>query len=157
MVHRLFVESSWRFSSPSSSLTTNPLSSQLLCFVQKQFVAVTFSFQERHEKTYVNNKHSARTFLTLSINRRLSEPNITNTTHVFLLTVYFSSNRFIFIIAEVIRKEQKSSDYDAKQAAKHWFKGVTDRKGGRKLRKAKKWTKACFSDIIFSVWFVLVF
>ena len=42
------------------------------------------------------------------------------------------------MIAEVIRKEQKSSDSNAEQAVKRWFKGATDRKRARKLRAEKK-------------------
>ena len=48
------------------------------------------------------------------------------------------------MIAEVIRKEQKSSNSDAERAIKRWFKEATDRKGGRKLRAEKKETKTSF-------------
>ena len=46
--------------------------------------------------------------------------------------------------AEVIRKEQKSSDSDAERAIKRWFKEATDRKGGRKLRAEKNRLKPAF-------------
>ena len=40
----------------------------------------------------------------------------------------FTSNKFIFMIAEVIRKEQKSSNSDAERAIKRWFKEATEEK-----------------------------
>ena len=52
------------------------------------------------------------------------------------------------MIAEFIRKEQKSSDSNAEQVIKRWFKGAIDRGGGRKLR-AEKWTKTRFCLTLF--------
>ena len=57
---------------------------------------------------------------------------------MFFHVPFTSPNKFIFMIAEVIRKEQKSSNSDAERAIKRWFKEATDRKGGRKLRAEKK-------------------
>ena len=45
------------------------------------------------------------------------------------------------MIAEFIRKEQKSSNSNAKQAVKRWFKGAIDRRRGWKLRAEKNGLK----------------
>ena len=55
-----------------------------------------------------------------------------------------SLNRLVFMIAEFLRREKKFSDSNAEQAVKRWFKGVIDRRGGRKLRAEKNGLKPVF-------------